>query len=91
MTNRQQSELNRHERVQAPNIVVGHQHHPSTYYSITVNSNLGTGNRLESDDRHINDNNHNDEYIIDKIVGHKINEDDDHPSTDVGETTYRVR
>lgn len=31
------------------------------------------------------------EYVIDRIVGHGINEDADHPSASVGERTYRVR
>ena len=31
------------------------------------------------------------EYVIDRIVSHGINDDTDHPSADVGETTYRIR
>ncbi|MEM1010485.1 MAG: chromo domain-containing protein, partial [Myxococcota bacterium] len=31
------------------------------------------------------------EYIVDRIVGHGVNEDEEHPSAQVGETTYRVR
>ena len=31
------------------------------------------------------------EYVIDRIVSHGINDDADHPSADVGETTYRIR
>ena len=31
------------------------------------------------------------EFVIDKIISHGINEDPDHPSATVGETTYQVR
>ena len=31
------------------------------------------------------------EYVIDNIVSHGINEDSKHPSAKLGETTYRVR
>ncbi|MEM9094861.1 MAG: chromo domain-containing protein [Pseudomonadota bacterium] len=38
-----------------------------------------------------NDNDDEDEYVIDRIVSHGINEDNNHPSAKPGETVYRVR
>ena len=31
------------------------------------------------------------EYVVDRIISHGINQDENHPSAKVGETTYRIR
>lgn len=34
---------------------------------------------------------HDEEYVIDRIISHGVNTDEEHPSAEVGEVTYRVR
>ncbi len=34
---------------------------------------------------------HDQEYVVERIISHGINEDPEHPTARVGETTYRVR